>query len=55
MFRQLDPTTMQLIFWGDTFDITEIVEEAQRILPVAQQETSTPHWEPPLAGLAEPD
>jgi hypothetical protein len=42
-FRQLDPTTLDVVFWGDTFNISEIVAEAQRILP---KETAKPHWEP---------
>lgn len=45
MFRQLDPQTLELIFWGDTFNIPEIVGEALRILPIASREASKPHWE----------
>ncbi len=46
MFRQLDPTTLDVIFWGDTFNISEIVAEALRILPIVVQEAGKPHWEP---------
>jgi hypothetical protein len=45
-FRQLDPNTMDVVFWGDTFNIPEIVAEAQRILPIVTKETAKPHWEP---------
>jgi len=45
MFRQLDPTTGDVIFWGDKFSIPEIVAESLRILPIVSAEASKPHWE----------
>jgi hypothetical protein len=45
-FRQLDPSTLEVVFWGDTFNIPEIVAEASRILPVVATEAAKPHWEP---------
>ena len=46
MFRQLDPTTMEVIFWGDKFSIPDIVAEASRILPIAAREAAKPRWKP---------
>jgi hypothetical protein len=46
LFRQLDPTTLDVVFWGDTFNIPEIVDEALRILPTVAKEAAKPHWEP---------
>ena len=46
MFRQLDPTTLNVVFWGDTFNIPEIVAEASRLLPIVVKEAAKPHWEP---------
>jgi hypothetical protein len=46
IFRQLDPDTMEVVFWGDTFSIPEIVDEALRILPIVAREAAKPHWEP---------
>jgi len=45
-FRQYDPTTGDLIFWGDRFNILKITEEALRLLPALEREASKPHWEP---------
>jgi hypothetical protein len=47
MFRVLDPTTAELVFWGDRYDLRAIVTEVQRILPIAETEADKPHWEPP--------
>lgn len=33
LFRHYDPVTSIAWFWGDTFDVKSIVEEANRILP----------------------
>lgn len=46
MFRHLDPSTMDVTFWGDTFSIADLVDEASRLLPIAQREVAKPHWEP---------
>jgi hypothetical protein len=46
MFRQLDPTTLDVVFWGDTFNIPEIVAEASRILPIVAREAAKRHWVP---------
>jgi len=50
MFRQLDPMTMEVIFWGETFNIPEIVAEASRLLPIAAKEAAKA-----TLGALEPD
>jgi hypothetical protein len=45
-FRALDPSTLDVLFWGDKFNLQEIVNEIQRILPGVKRETSKPHWVP---------
>ena len=42
-FRVLDPTTGDVVFWGETFSLRQIVAEAQRLLPIATAEASKPH------------
>jgi hypothetical protein len=44
-FRQLDPHTMEVIFWSQRFDLRAIVAETQRILPKLRQELDKPHWQ----------
>jgi hypothetical protein len=34
-FRALDPTTLEVIFWGKRYDLRQIVAEAQRLEPIA--------------------
>jgi hypothetical protein len=46
-FRQLDPSTGHLIFWGQKFNVPELVAEASRLLPMVQHEANKPHWETP--------
>ncbi len=50
MFRVLDPSTVELVFWGDRYNLREIVQEAKRILPLAEAEAAKPHWDPPPRG-----
>jgi hypothetical protein len=45
-FRAFDPQTGYVAFWGDDFDLRAIVEEVRRILPIATEEASKPHWQP---------
>lgn len=47
MFRNFDPATGDLIFWGERFNLQAIVDEARRVLPIAIREANKPHWEPP--------
>jgi hypothetical protein len=37
MFRSFDPSTGDLIFWGDRYNLPTIVVEVQRIMPLAIQ------------------
>ena len=46
MFRVFDPTTTDLVFWGDRYNVREIVAEAERLLPLATAEAARPHWNP---------
>jgi hypothetical protein len=43
-FRVLDPQTLEVIFWGKRYALRTIVTEAERILPVAENEAAKPHW-----------
>jgi len=45
MFRVIDPVTMEVVFWGQTFALRPIVYEAERILPIAAAEAAKPHWD----------
>lgn len=45
MMRWIDPTTGDVIFWGNELNIPEVAQEVQRILPIANAENSKPHWE----------
>ncbi|MBA3733997.1 MAG: hypothetical protein H0W90_02185 [Actinobacteria bacterium] len=45
-FRELDPSTMEVIFWGRRYDLRGLVAEAERLLPVAEAEAAKPHWQP---------
>jgi hypothetical protein len=46
-FRVFDPTTGDLIFWGERFNVNELAQEATRLLPIAAAEARKPHFEPP--------
>ena len=43
-FRQYNPTTGDLVFWGERFNLLALVGEARRILPVAAREAAKPWW-----------
>jgi hypothetical protein len=49
MFRVFDPSTGDVVFWGQRFRLTALAEEAVRLLPIATAEARKPHWEPPSA------
>jgi hypothetical protein len=38
VFREYDPVTHDLIFWGQSFNIQALVDEVSRILPTAEVE-----------------
>jgi len=43
-FRLYDHDSGDLWFWGDSFNLKEIVAEVQRIYPIVQVESEKPHW-----------
>ena len=45
-FRVYDPTTVSIVFWGQTYALQPIASECDRIYPVAVREAQNPHWEP---------
>lgn len=47
MFRVFDPSTANVVFWGEHFNIQDIVREAARLVAIAATEASKPHFEPP--------
>ncbi len=49
-FRNLDPQSGELTFWGDTFDLPTIVNEVRRIQPIAAAEANKHNSEPPNSG-----
>jgi hypothetical protein len=46
-FRWFDPDTKEIIFWGEGFNLQDIVSEAVRVLPRLQEEADKPHWDEP--------
>jgi len=52
-FRVFDPSTTDLYFWSQEFNIQDIVTELQKILPKLQEEANKPHWEPKTSIQAE--
>jgi hypothetical protein len=46
LFRTYDPSTDSVRFWGDAYNLKEIVEEVNRIYPLLQAEAAKPHWQP---------
>jgi hypothetical protein len=45
MFRVFDPTTFDVVFWGERFNVQAIATEVARIFPIAEREAAKPHWE----------
>lgn len=44
IFRMYDPSTRTASFWGDTYNLIEIVAEVNRIHPLLLSETAKAHW-----------
>ncbi len=47
VLRWIDPSTGNVIFWGNELNIPQVTTEVQRILPIAETESRKPHWETP--------
>lgn len=46
LFRFFDPRTTDIIFWGQRFNLQELIDEVSRIIPALRTEAAKPHWEP---------
>jgi hypothetical protein len=46
MMRWFDPTTGDVIFWGNELNIPSVMGEINRIHPIAEGEARKPHWDP---------
>ena len=44
-FRQYDPATKEMAFWGQRFDVQTIETALGELLPRAEFEAAKPHWE----------
>lgn len=44
VFRNYDPTTEKLVFWGDEYDVLKIVKALEILLPRALEQRAKPHW-----------
>ena len=49
-FRNFDPRSADLFFWGQTFNVQALVNEIRRILPKATEESEKPHWDTSTSG-----
>jgi len=47
IFRHFDPETGHIIFWGEHYDLKELVAAIRDLLPRVNTEASKPHWESP--------
>jgi len=45
MFRLFDPTTTDMTFWGQEFNIQAIVNEVQTLLPKLEKEANKLYWD----------
>jgi hypothetical protein len=43
-FRVFDPTTADLTFWSQDFNLQQVVNEAQRILPKLRELLAPSDW-----------
>ena len=53
-FRMFDPTSTDVIFWGETFNLNALIDEVARICPLLEEEANRPHWEPSPGQRTEP-
>jgi hypothetical protein len=47
MFRVFDSSTGDVVFWGQRFNLNELVQAVSNLLPVVSAEAAKPHWESP--------
>lgn len=45
IFRAYDPTTQDVVFWGERFNLQELGDAIGELLPRASAEAAKPHWE----------
>jgi hypothetical protein len=43
-FRIFDPKTTDMTFWSEDFNLQQLINEVQRILPKLKEEANKPHW-----------
>ena len=43
MFRMFDPRTTDLVFWGERFNLQELIDGTKRIHPTVRREAARPH------------
>lgn len=46
MFRQFDPETAEIVFWGEVHPLIPIRDAIVELLPAATVESAKPHWLP---------
>ncbi len=46
IFRAFDPSTGEIVFWGESFNVKTLMAEVSRILPAAHAEGDKPQSEP---------
>jgi hypothetical protein len=46
IFRHFDPTTGMASFRGTRFNLTELIQAIDTLLPEARREAARPHWDP---------
>ena len=47
VFRHFDPVSGVVIFWGEHYNLSELVEAIKGLLPMAEAQADLPHWNPP--------
>ncbi|HML28633.1 MAG TPA: hypothetical protein PKE16_07315 [Hyphomicrobium sp.] len=45
IFRHFDPSSTEVTFWGESFNIQSLVDEVQLLLPRLREEANKPPWE----------